>query len=246
MQYNVSMKASTLLCALSLSLAAAPPAGKPEDFKTSAGTLTMTPIQHAGLMLQAGGQVMQIDPAQGSYDGFPAADFILITDIHGDHLSAPTIAKVKKGSTVIVGPEAVAKSVAGTTILRNGETKTFGAWTIEAVPMYNLTRGPAPGQLYHEKGRGNGYVITYGGLRMYVAGDTENIPEMRALKNIDVAFIPMNLPYTMTPQEAADAVKAFKPKIVYPYHYQGSDLKAFETALKGTDIEVRLRDWYAR
>jgi len=243
--YNSSMRIAILLCALSLT-AAAYGAGKPEEFKTSAGTLTMTPIQHAGLMLQAGGQVVHIDPAQGSYDGLPPADFILITDIHGDHLSAPTIAKIKKASTVIIGPEAVAKSLTGTTILHNGETKTFGAWTIEAIPMYNLTRGPAPGQLYHDKGRGNGYVITYGGLRMYVAGDTENIPEMRALKNIEVAFVPMNLPYTMTPEEAAAAVKAFKPKIVYPYHYQGTDLKTFEAALKGSGIEVRLRDWYAR
>jgi L-ascorbate metabolism protein UlaG (beta-lactamase superfamily) len=239
----MSMKLVTLLCALSL---AAYAAGKPEEFKTSAGTLTMTPIQHAGLMLQAGGQVVHIDPAQGSYDGQPAADLILITDIHGDHLSAPIIAKLKKASTVIIAPEAVAKSVAGSTILRNGETKTVGAWTIEAIPMYNLTRGPAAGQLYHDKGRGNGYVITYGGLRIYVAGDTENIPEMRALKNIDVAFVPMNLPYTMTPEEAAAAVKAFKPKIVYPYHYMGSDLKAFETALNGSGVEVRIRDWYAR
>ena len=245
MQYNVTMKIATLLCAFTFALTAYA-AGKPEEFKTSAGTLTMTPIQHAGLMLQAGGQVVQIDPAQGSYDGFPAADLILITDIHGDHLSPPTIAKLRKTSTVIMAPEAVAKSLAGVTIIRNGETKSFGAWTIEAIPMYNLTRGPAPGQLYHDKGRGNGYVITFGGLRMYVAGDTENIPEMRALKNIDVAFIPMNLPYTMTPEEAAAAVKAFKPRIVYPYHYQGTDLKAFETALKGSGIEVRLRDWYAR
>ena len=240
----MSMKLATLLCALSLAVAAYA-AGKPEEFKTSAGTLTMTPIQHAGLMLQAGGQVVHIDPAQGSYDGLPAADLILITDIHGDHLSAPMIAKVKKASTVIIAPEAVAKSVPGSTILRNGETKTVGAWKIEAIPMYNLTRGPAAGQLYHDKGRGNGYVITYGGLRIYVAGDTENIPEMRALKNIDVAFIPMNLPYTMTPQEAAEAVRAFKPKIVYPYHYMGSDLKAFETALNGSGVEVRIRDWYA-
>src|SRR5580765_8547818 len=117
------MKLAPLFCALSLA-AAASAAGKPEEFKTSAGTLSMTPIQHAGLMLQAGGQVVQIDPAQGSYDGFPAADLILITDIHGDHLSAPTIAKLKKTSTVIIVPEAVAKSLAGVTILRNGETKT--------------------------------------------------------------------------------------------------------------------------
>jgi L-ascorbate metabolism protein UlaG (beta-lactamase superfamily) len=245
MPYNVSMKTAILLCALSLAVAAWA-AGKPEEFKTTAGILTMTPIQHAGLMLQAGGQMVQIDPAQGSYDGFPAADLILITDIHGDHLAPTNIAKLKKTSTVIIAPEAAAKSVAGATILRNGETKTVGAWTIEAIPMYNLTRGPAAGQLYHDKGRGNGYVITYGGLRMYIAGDTENIPEMRALKNIDVAFIPMNLPYTMTPEEAAAAVKAFKPKIVYPYHYMGSDLMAFETALKGSGIEVRLRDWYQR
>jgi L-ascorbate metabolism protein UlaG (beta-lactamase superfamily) len=224
-------------CALALASTVSA-AGKPEDFKTSAGTLTMTPIQH--------GQVVHIDPAQGSYDGLPAADLILITDIHGDHLSPPTLNKVKKASTIVIGPEAVAKQLPGTTILRNGETKKVGAWTIEAIPMYNLTRGPAPGQFYHDKGRGNGYVITYGGLRIYVAGDTENIPEMRALKNIDVAFVPMNLPYTMTPEEAAAAVKAFKPKVVYPYHYRGTDLSKFETAMAGSGVEVRIRDWYAQ
>jgi L-ascorbate metabolism protein UlaG (beta-lactamase superfamily) len=112
--------------------------------------------------------------------------------------------------------------------------------------MYNLTRGPAAGQLYHTKGRGNGYVITLGGKRIYIAGDTEGVPEMRALKNIDVAFIPMNLPYTMTPEEAADAVKAFHPAMVYPYHYRGSDVQAFANALKGTGIDVRVRDWYAK
>jgi len=221
-------------------------AATPEEFATSAGTLQVIPIQHASLLIKAGGKVLYVDPAQGTYDGLPPADYILITDIHGDHLSAPTIAKLKKASTVIIAPDAVAKSVAGSTILSNGQTKTVGAWTIEAIPMYNLTRGPSAGQLYHDKGRGNGYVITYGGLRIYIAGDTENIPEMRALKNIDVAFIPMNLPYTMTPEEAAAAVKAFKPKIVYPYHYMGSDLKAFEAALNGSGVEVRIRDWYAR
>jgi len=111
--------------------------------------------------------------------------------------------------------------------------------------MYNLTHGPAAGQLFHDKGRGNGYVVTLGGKRIYIAGDTEGIPEMRALKNIDVAFVPMNLPYTMTPAEAAVAVKTFRPRIVYPYHYSDSDVKAFAAALKGeTGIEVRLRNWY--
>jgi len=116
---------------------------------------------------------------------------------------------------------------------------------IEAVPMYNLTRGPSAGQFYHDKGRGNGYVLTFGGKRVYIAGDTECIPEMKALKNIDIAFLPMNLPYTMTPQEAAECTKAFRPKVVYPYHYMGQDPQAFADALKGEKgIEVRLRNWY--
>ena len=114
--------------------------------------------------------------------------------------------------------------------------------------MYNMKRGPEPGKLFHDKGRGNGYVLTYGGKRFYISGDTEGIPEMRALKNIDVAFVCMNLPYTMTVEEAADAVKAFHPKVVYPYHYRGtqgmSDTKAFAQALAGTGIDVRLIDWY--
>ena len=114
------------------------------------------------------------------------------------------------------------------------------------MPMYNLKRGPSAGQAFHDKGRGNGYVLTYGGKRFYFSGDTEGIPEMRALKNIDVAFVCMNLPYTMTPEEAAEAVKAFHPKIVYPYHYMGSDPKAFAAALTGRGIDVRDRDWYSR
>ena len=131
-------------------------------------------------------------------------------------------------------------------MMANGETKTISGVSIEAVPMYNLQRGPSAGQLFHTKGRGNGYVVNVGGKRLYFAGDTECIPEMKALKNIDVAFIPMNLPYTMPPSEAAECVKAFKPKITYPYHSMGSDLKQFEDALKGSGVEVRIRDWYAK
>ena len=119
-------------------------------------------------------------------------------------------------------------------------------WTIEAIPAYNLKRGPAPGKLFHDKGRGNGYVLTYRGKRFYFSGDTEGVPEMRALKNIDVAFVCMNLPYTMPPEEAADAVQAFHPKIVIPYHYRGSDLAVFQKGLEGTGIEVRLLEWYPK
>jgi L-ascorbate metabolism protein UlaG (beta-lactamase superfamily) len=189
--------------------------------------------------------VIDVDPtAQGNYAGFAAPDIILITDIHGDHLDAATIAKLRKPATKIVAPAAAASQLDHPIVMANGETNVIDGLTIEAVPMYNLTRGPAPGQFYHDKGRGNGYIVTLGGKRLYIAGDTEGTPEMRAMKNIDVAFIPMNVPYTMTPAEAADAVKAFKPKIVYPYHYRGSDLTVFANALKGTGIDVRLRDWY--
>ena len=189
--------------------------------------------------------MIDVDPtAQGNYAGFAAPDIILITDIHGDHLDAATIAKLRKPATKIVAPAAAASQLDHPIVMANGETNVIDGLTIEAVPMYNLTRGPAPGQFYHDKGRGNGYIVTLGGKRLYIAGDTEGTPEMRAMKNIDVAFIPMNVPYTMTPAEAADAVKAFKPKIVYPYHYRGSDLTVFANALKGTGIDVRLRDWY--
>jgi L-ascorbate metabolism protein UlaG (beta-lactamase superfamily) len=233
---------------LFLSLAFAACAAAPEEFKTSAGTLKITPIQHATMMIEAGGQVIHVDPAQGKLGALPKADLVLLTDIHGDHMDDAMLKQVKKDSTMILGPAAVASELSGekVTVMKNGETKTVGKWTIQAVPMYNEKRGPSAGQLYHDKGRGNGYIVTYGGLRIYIAGDTEGIAEMRALKNIDVAFIPMNLPYTMPPEEAAEAVKAFKPKVVYPYHYQGSDLAVFEAALKGSGVEVRIRDWYPK
>lgn len=215
-----------------------------ENFATSAGTLQLTPIQHASLMIQAGGKVLYIDPAEGSYDGLPKADYILITDIHGDHLSPPTINKLKKTDTVIVAPKAVAAQVTSAKVLSNGEKTTVGPFAVEAVPMYNLKRGPSAGKLFHDKGRGNGYIVTYGGKRFYFSGDTEVIPEMKALKNIDVAFVCMNLPYTMPPEEAAEGVRAFHPAIVYPYHYMGSDLNVFAKALEGSGIDVRIRNWY--
>jgi L-ascorbate metabolism protein UlaG (beta-lactamase superfamily) len=216
-----------------------------EEFKTSAGVLQIQPIQHASLMIKAGGKVMYVDPAQGKYEGLPQADYILITDIHGDHMSAAIVEKLKKAGTMILAPNAVAATIQGCTIISNGESKTVGDFKVDAIPMYNLAPA-ANGMVYHEKGRGNGYVVTYGGKRFYFSGDTEGIPEMKALKNIDVAFVCMNLPFTMTPAAAAEAVKAFHPAIVYPYHYRGGgvDPKDFEKGLQGTGIEVRLRNWY--
>ncbi len=241
------MRALTLLtiilgCATCLP---AQPKRPVEEFRTKAGIVKITPIRHASLMIEAEGQVIQVDPySQGNYEGLPAADLILITDIHGDHMDPKAIEKVRKAGTTIIAPKAVVEKGVGAAVLNNGETRKFGKWTIAAIPMYNLTRGPAAGKLFHDKGRGNGYILTYGGKRFYIAGDTEGIPEIRALKNIDVAFIPMNLPYTMTPEEAAEAVRAFAPKVVYPYHYQKSDVNSFKSALANTKIDVRLVDWY--
>ena len=217
-----------------------------QEFETSGGVVKITPIQHASFLMEAGGKMVYVDPAQGSFEGRPKADLILITDIHGDHMDPKILPKISKTGTMILAPAAVAETVTSATVIRNGETKTVGPFTIEALPMYNLKRGPAPGKLFHDKGRGNGYVVTYGGKRFYFSGDTEGVPEMRSLKNIDVAFVCMNLPYTMPPDEAADAVRAFHPKIVIPYHYQGSDLSVFEKALAGSGIEVRILDWYPK
>jgi L-ascorbate metabolism protein UlaG (beta-lactamase superfamily) len=218
-----------------------------QEFETSAGMVKITPVQHASLMIEAGGQVIHLDPwSNGNYDGLPPADLILITDIHGDHMDPDSIKEITKADTEIISSAAVAQTVTAAKPIANGETKTWQSWTIETIPAYNIKRGPAPGKLFHDKGRGNGYVLTYGGKRFYFSGDTEGVPEMRALKNIDVAFVCMNLPYTMPPDEAADAVKAFHPKIVIPYHYRGSDLSVFQKALEGTGIEVRLLEWYPK
>ena len=194
-------------------------------------------------------KIIQVDPVGGArrFDGLPKPNLILITDIHGDHLSAETLEALADPKANIVAPSAVAEKLPEklrqqTTVLSNGESKPVSGVTVEAVPMYNLT---ADRLKYHNKGRGNGYVVLLGGKRVYLSGDTEDIPEMRALKNIDVAFVCMNLPYTMTEEQAASAVREFKPRIVYPYHYRGSDLEKFKK-LVGADsgVEVRLRDWY--
>jgi L-ascorbate metabolism protein UlaG (beta-lactamase superfamily) len=214
---------------------------------TSAGPVKITPLYHASTLIEAGGKTIYLDPAKpAKLSGLPKADLILITDIHGDHMDSASIKEVSKAETEILAPPAVVQTVTAAKPMGNGETKNWQGWTIDAVPAYNLKRGPAPGKLFHDKGRGNGYVLTYGGKRFYFSGDTEGVPEMRALKNIDVAFVCMNLPYTMPPDEAADAVKTFHPKIVIPYHYRGSDLSVFKKGLDGTGIEVRLVEWYPK
>jgi len=216
-----------------------------QSFSTSAGKVAITPIYHATAKITAGGSTIYIDPAKpAKIEGGAKADLILITDIHGDHMDAADVTALSKDGTTVIAPAAVAKTITQAKPLANGESTTWKKWKITAVPMYNINHNQPSGAPYHDKGRGNGYVLNYGGKNFYFAGDTEGVPEMRALKNIDVAFIPMNLPYTMTPAEAADAVKAFKPKVAIPYHYKGQDVEAFKKALEGSGVEVRLLNWY--
>ncbi|OFW34515.1 MAG: MBL fold metallo-hydrolase [Acidobacteria bacterium RIFCSPLOWO2_12_FULL_60_22] len=221
-----------------------------DTIATSKGDLKITPLNHASLQLQWDGKTIYVDPSGqvggGTvYNGLPKGDLILVTDVHGDHQDRAKVDQLKGANTVVVAPKAVAATITEAQVINNGEKKTVAGVEIEAVPMYNLLRGPQPGTLFHDKGRGNGYILTLGGKRLYIAGDTECIPEMKALRNIDVAFVCMNLPYTMTPGEAAGCVNAFKPKIVYPYHYGQSNLQEFTSAVQGTaGVEVRLRKWY--
>lgn len=226
----------------------------PDIISTSSGPLTIQPLVHASLVLSASGLTIYADPTGGAanYAGIKAPDIILITDIHGDHCDVKTIAAVRTAGTTLVVPKAVADllpdSLKGKlVILNNGDKTTLSGISITALPMYNLPESP---KAMHTKGRGNGYVLGIGGKNLYLSGDTQGIPEMRSLKDIDIAFVCMNLPYTMDINEAADAVLAFKPKIVYPYHYRGtgglSDVEGFKKLVEAgnKNIEVRLRNWY--
>ncbi len=238
------MKRTILLAVLTVATAAF---AQTQTFSTSAGDVKITPLVHASVLIQAGGKTIYVDPAKpAKLTGLPKADLILITHIHGDHFDPESIAAISQPATEVLAPASVVAKFPAAKPIANDQTRQWNQWTIEAVPAYNITRGPAPGQLYHPKGRDNGYVLTFGGKRFYFSSDTEGVPEMRALKNIDVAFVCMNLPYTMPPEEAADAVRAFHPTIVIPYHYRGSDLTVFQKRLAGSGIEVRLLDWYPK
>jgi L-ascorbate metabolism protein UlaG (beta-lactamase superfamily) len=231
----------------SLTAPAAPPNRQSDTAATSRGPLKITPLYHGSVMLEFAGRVIHIDPwSQADYTGIPQADMILITHTHADHMDPPLLKTLRKDSAVVVTSEAVNDTLNGCCgipeTLRNGETKTFLDIGIEAVPMYNLTFGPSPGKPWHHKGIGNGYVLTFGDTRVYFSGDTECTPEMKALKNIAIAFVAMNPPRTMPTAEAAACVQAFRPKIVYPYHYRGQNTQEFADAVKSTPgIEVRLR-----
>ncbi|MBX2946827.1 MAG: MBL fold metallo-hydrolase [Cyclobacteriaceae bacterium] len=227
---------------------------KPDAIETAKGSLTIQPILHATLVLTWNGITIYVDPYGGAkaFEGLAAPNLILITDIHGDHLNMETLKTIETARAIIIAPHAVREqlpeNLANQTIpLANGSSIKQFDITITAIPMYNL---PETDDSRHPRGRGNGYVLSLGEKQIYISGDTEDIAEMRALKNIDLAFVCMNQPFTMTIEQAASAVLEFKPKIVYPFHYRGqgglSDVEAFKKLIQKGNlaIDVRLRNWY--
>ena len=214
-----------------------------DRINTSVGTVQLHFIGHGSLMIRVNEFAIYIDPVRsaGDYRFMPKADLILVTHHHGDHLDIPLINEIKTDSTVVFTNEKSTEQIGWALPMEAGDRMEINDIVIEAVHAYNIVNMRAPGQPFHPKGEGVGYVLTIGGLRFYVAGDTENIPEMKDLKNIEVAFLPMNLPYTMTPAMVADAAKSFMPRILYPYHYGNTDTNEIVNLLKDTGIEVRIR-----
>ncbi|MDP2268844.1 MAG: MBL fold metallo-hydrolase [Deltaproteobacteria bacterium] len=213
--------------------------------KTNAGNVQITFIGHGTLMLAYGGKIIHIDPwlQLADYSALPQADLILVTHDHPDHLDTKAIAMLTRpGKTTLVLTAACAAQAPGGVIMKNGDVKSLAGLRIEAVPAYNIVQKRPDGQPFHPPGIGNGYVLTFGDKRVYVAGDTENIPAMKDLSAIDVAFLPMNLPYTMTPEMVAAAARSFQPRILYPYHFGETDTRQISDLLKDSGIEVRIRN----
>ena len=215
-----------------------------DTIKTSSGDLIITFIAHGTLMFSHNNTVIHIDPVSmyADYTRMPKADIILITHDHGDHLDIEAIKKLVKPETDIVITLECRKQGVNGIVMTNDDEKTIKGYKVKAVPAYNIQHKRKNGQLYHPKGMGNGYVVTIGDKVIYIAGDTENIPEMRNLESVDIAFLPMNLPYTMTPAMVADAVMMFHPKILYPYHYGDTNVNELVELMEDNkDCEVRIR-----
>ncbi len=260
MYLRVMRTAPVLLAIFALSCSSTPKdqpgemTSNPTDRPAVQGAVRIHPVHHSAIVFEWNGLTLYVDPHDGAqrFKPFAAPDLVLITDIHGDHLDTATLRRLDLNKSRIVAPQAVFDLLPTEmqkicTVMGNGAVMEVKGIGVEAIPMYNM---PDPNDRRHPKGRGNGYVLTIGGERIYISGDTEDIPEMRALKNIDVAFVCMNLPYTMTVDQAASGVLAFTPRVVYPYHYRGtdglSDVARFKQLVNAGDatIDVRLVDWY--
>ncbi len=213
-------------------------------FPTSQGDLKITFIGHGTLMLEWAGKVIHLDPVSSlaDYNSMPKADLILVTHEHGDHFDTKALELLRKADTQVIITEKGAEKLKSGIVMKNGQTLTKQGVKIEAVPAYNIVHMRSQNNPYHPKGDGNGYILNLGDKRVYIAGDTEKHAEMKALNNIDIAFLPMNLPYTMTPEMVADAARAFKPKVLYPYHFGSTDTAQLVSLLKDQpEIEVRIR-----
>ncbi len=246
MDIALSLLSLALLTLVSAGVDPATAADPPptDRIPTSAGPLDLTFLGHGTLMLTFKDTVLHIDPYStvADYAALPRADLILLTHDHADHLDEKALALVRTPATDMILPPVCADRVQGGLILKNGETRTVRGITVTAVPAYNLVHHRDNGEPFHPRGVGNGYLLDFGDTRLYVAGDTENTPEMAALKDVDIAFLPMNLPYTMTPEMVADAARSFRPRILYPYHYGDTDPQRLVELLRDqADIEVRIR-----
>lgn len=213
-------------------------------FSTSEGELVIEFVGHGSLYFRFGDKVIHVDPVgqYGDYTKMPKADLVLVTHEHRDHLDLKTIESLRKAETQILANKSSAQQITGAIAMENGEIREVLGIRVEAVAAYNLVHMRSPGAPFHPKGHGNGYVINFAEKRVYVAGDTENTPEMKSLNRIDIAFLPMNLPYTMTPEMVADAARSFRPRILYPYHYGDTDPQGLAELLKDTpEVEIRIR-----
>ena len=211
---------------------------------TPAGDLSITFLGHGSLLLGFNGKNIYVDVygEVADYSKLPKADFILLTHEHFDHLDPKALEAIRTENTVLIYTETCRQQLQGGIVMHNGDKQTLAGIPVEAVPAYNLVHKRPSGDPFHPKGSGNGYILTFGGKRIYIAGDTENIPEMKSLHDIDIAFLPMNLPYTMTPEMVAVAAKAFRPGILYPYHYGDTNLTQLVDLLaREKEIEVRIR-----
>ena len=217
---------------------------KMDTISTLAGDVELHFIGHGSLMFRLDSFCIHIDPVRssGDYTNLPQADLILVTHDHFDHFDPDLIGELRKPETILLSDAGTASQLKWSQAMKAGDKKVVNNITVEAVPAYNIVSMRSPGEPFHPKGRGNGYIITIGNRRIYVAGDTEYIPEMKELKDIYIAFLPMNQPYTMTPEMVADAALAFKPKILYPYHYSETKTDKLIQLLKNTDIEIRIRN----
>ena len=239
----MKLKMLFLMCSLSAAFLVSGKTFETDKFTTkNGGELVITFIKHGSLQLTFNGHHIQIDPVSeyADYNSFPKADIILITHEHGDHLDPKAISALEKTGTLLIANEAGSKILGKGTVMKNGDKLTpVDYMTIEAVPAYNTTPGR---EKYHPRHRDNGYILTLGGTRIYISGDTEDIPELADLKDIDIAFLPVNQPYTMTVQQAVHAAEMFSPKILYPYHYGDTKVEEIKEKLKNSNIDVRIRE----